>query len=178
MSVGNTIWALVGLVLGIFGNYLFEGLGFKARAAKLNKRTAGRRLGRLRRELAQAEIYQGQPEALLVFLLVRLLLVSMLWISQEIVDYFMGLIANATYTYGVVGGRPVSEALTSSVNTVASTLGVVLLIFVLNTGYRAYNVWRRVRDFAKYKAGVEAEIADLNAIVSSSSACPGSSQSS
>lgn len=159
--------ALVGLILGIVGNYVFEGFGLRTRAAKLSRRRAKKRLRRLRRELETLRHLHSDPARLAGFVASRVLLVTILWIGQEVLDYLLGLLANATYTYALTS-RPGAfdvERFTSGVNTAASGIGALLLVLILNLGFRAYRTWKRVSRFETYEAKLTAEMAELRGVV-------------
>jgi hypothetical protein len=161
------VGAAVGFVLGIFGNYIFEGWGFRARAAKLSERRARARSEALKASLEEARKYSEDKLSLVALVVTRVLLVNVLWIGQEVVDYFLGLGSNATQTYSILGNPAFrSDAVVTTVSTVGSLVGIVLLGLIARIGLRTYRVARRALGFTGYSARVNAELAELAAVIS------------
>src|SRR5690349_10905023 len=112
MGTDAILGAVIGFVLGIIGNYVFEALGLKTRAAKGSKRRAQRRVLKLEQELKIVEGYHNDKSELNSLLLGRLILIQALWLGQSAVDYFFGLVNNGSYSaslFGLGGLRDVSE---------------------------------------------------------------------
>jgi hypothetical protein len=159
---------LIGLILGVVGNYIYDGLGFRMRAAKLSKRRASKRITQLTKEIESLGGLSDDRMSLVSFVLGRLLLITILWIGQSVLDYLFGLTANGAYSYITVLhnnniGIPI-DVLTSSINTTASAVGACVLLFVANFGYRTYRTWSRATNFATYSARVQGQLAELKLV--------------
>jgi hypothetical protein len=163
MKPEDILLLIVGLALGVLGNYIFEGFGFKQRAAKTSQRRAARRIEALTEEYEEVRTYHADRQALISLVVGRLLLVNLLWIGQEAVDYLLGLVSNGTYAVEVFSPYVIlaGEQVASGASVLASGVGAILLLTILNIGVRTYRTWRRVQAFQTYELHVHGQIADL-----------------
>lgn len=172
MNADQLFGALVGLILGVVGNYLFEGLGFKTRAAKLSSKRASARLSVLEKRLDETERYLENPVILVNLVAGRLLLVTFLWIAQSAIDYLLGLLTNGVYTFRLfVRSTELlvdPDVLSTSVSTAGSAVGALLLLITAKLALDVYVIWRRVHRIDKYRPKVEAEVTELLAVLQGS----------
>jgi hypothetical protein len=110
--------------------------------------------------------FQSDRTALNGFLIARLFLVILLWITQEAIDYTLALLSNGAYSASVFGLARSTEKFETSVTTSGFAIDALFLVFIINIGYRSYRVWNRVND-AKFVTKVDLEIAELNSSIKS-----------
>jgi uncharacterized membrane protein len=164
--------ALIGLVLGVVGNYIFEGLGFKTKAAKLSWNRAQARLKVVTKRLEEAENYHQNPVLLVSLVSGRLLLVTFLWILQSAADYLLGLLNNGLYAVTRFI-RPLDvdrDLFSTSVGLTGSVLGSLVLLITAKLALDVYVVWRRVHRFDRYRPKIEAEVTELKAVLQNTDA--------
>src|SRR5258708_5530779 len=122
------------------------GTGILARRALRNGKRAEARRRELQQNLDEVKKYHEDPQRFIIFLTQRILFVSILWIGQEVVDYFVGLLSNGTSDVVYLANKVTYDAgpLVNFINTAGSLTGILLLSFVFRVGFRAWRLARRV----------------------------------
>lgn len=171
MSTDLLLGAFIGLILSVAASYIFEGLGFKARAAKLSTKRARARLDVLSKRLREAAHYEQNPVLMLNLVAGRLLLVTILWVTQSASEFLLGLLNNGLYTFSRFVGPVFNldrDVTVVAIGIVISALSSTVLLIAAKLALDVYIVWRRVHRFDKYRVQVEAESAELEAVLQNS----------
>jgi len=161
------ITAAVAVPISLFSPFGTEWL--KKRRAVKSKSKAAIRDEELRHSLLQVESYKQDPHRLQEYLLGRLLLVSILWIGQEVVDYIIGIAVNFQYGAADLARSYAPLSTTAALTQAAESLiGTILLTVVLMIGIRSYRLYQHVRDYDKYREEVNLEQKRLSEIIGTS----------
>lgn len=165
MGDGDVLLVLVGFVLGVLGNYLFEGFGLKRRAAKTNRNRAVRRIELLTMERERIERLRDDKVSLVSEVLGRLFLVTLLWIAQEAVTNLFALIGSGSYALGALTDSYIRGDFLDGLYAFQAGVATILLLTIVTYGVRTYRLWHRVTHYERYRDRVDLEIAELKQVV-------------
>lgn len=156
---------IFGLALAIIASFIFEASGLSTRAAKFSKTRAGRRIVGLQTELEQLRVYRSEPVKLVHFLAARILLITILWMLQNGIDYLFGAVTNSQNAFdwasriGLKG-----DVMNNDVWTTASALDLLLIVIIAGKGFGGYRTWLRFTKLDDYEPKVLAQIAELETV--------------
>jgi hypothetical protein len=140
----------------------FVATALQRRLAMRSKKQGLFRIETLEREYAIVKDYHDNPMKLLTFIGIRILLLTVLWIGQGILDVIFGFAINGFYVAGV---ELSPTSFTVNVNTVGDWLGaangltdVITLTLIFRLGIRSYRMIKKVVDFDQYETRVKNEL--------------------
>jgi H+/gluconate symporter-like permease len=133
-------------------------------ATRLEKRLANRsekrakaRVAIIKREYEEAKKYHDNPIQIIFFVGVWVLWLTIYWILQSLLDALFSFSANGSYFANQNG-------VASLINVADSLVSVIFLTYIFRSGYRAYRIVRRVRDFDSYQSSYFQELATLEQV--------------
>jgi len=124
-----------------------------------------KRIQALEREYATVKNYHDDSIKLLSFIGARILLLTVLWIGQSILDVIFGFANNGfnvagvslNYTIFPVNTNVVSDWLSAT----ASLVDVIVLTVIFRIGIRAYRIVRKAMHFDAYEISIKNELATI-----------------
>ncbi len=152
---------------------IFAPMGTNWVQKTLAQRTEARtdaRIQDLERQLNHVRKYHEDSILLVQYVAIRVLLITLLWIAQTLVDYTFGMIANSLYYLGNIKSTPINFSAGGSLTSAISALiDILILSMILRGGVRAYRLARHATNFDQYEASINAELAELAAVRSAPS---------
>jgi hypothetical protein len=132
--------------------------------ATRTKKQSLRTIEILEHDYAIVEEYHNEPLNLLRFLGMRILLLTLLWIGQSLLDVLIGFVINgfnvASLEFSYYTLYPINtNAVSDWGSAIGSLVDAVLLGILFRVGIRSYRIARNVANFEQYKIKISNEIA-------------------
>jgi hypothetical protein len=155
---------LVSIPVAVLAPFLSTAL--QKRLSKRSEKQANIRADLLEKEYAEARKFHDDPIAFIIFIGVRILVLTVFWIGQGIVDVVFGFLSNGAYlAQGIVASSTTVTLnfndIGSIINVIASLADVIFLTLLFRYGIRAYRILKRIRNFRDYEKATLEELVQL-----------------
>jgi hypothetical protein len=133
--------------------------------AARSKKQANHTIKSLESSYSLVRTYHDEPQKLLRFVGMRILLLTILWIGQSLLDVLFGFVINGVNVAGSEFSYAIFPVDTSTISSwlsaAASLIDAIILGLLFRTGIHSYRIAKNAADFERYKAKIENEIATI-----------------